>query len=96
MGWMGLLKREIESTYRSTEKLFDFVDEDSLNWKPTTGTNWMTVGQLLKHLADACGAPMRCFVTGNWGLPEGMAMGTMSPEEMLPPASKMPTVESVE
>ena len=57
----------------------------------------MTLGQLLKHLADGCGAPMRGFVTGDWGpLPEGAAdAGELSPEEMLLPAEKMPTVESV-
>ena len=35
------------------------------------------------------------FFTGDWGMPEGMSMEDMAPEEMLPPAEKLPTVESV-
>ena len=56
----------------------------------------MTTGQLLMHLTTGCGAPMRGFVTGDWGLPEGMSFEDIPPDEMLPPAEKMPAVESVE
>jgi hypothetical protein len=55
----------------------------------------MTMGQLLKHLADGCGAPFRGFVTGDWGMPEGMDVKDLAPEDMLPPAEKMPTIDSV-
>ena len=94
MNWMDLLKAEVESSYSVTEKLLAKVDEDSLAWKPQTGGNWMTTGQLLKHITESCGAAFRGFITGDWGLPEGVDMSSLSPEEMLPPAEKMPTVPS--
>ena len=95
MNWKELLKSEIESTYLLTEGLFNFVDEDKLDWKPSTENNWMTTRQLLRHLSDACGAPIKGFVTGDWGMPEGVDLADLSPEEMLPPDEKLPTVNSV-
>ena len=95
MNWTELLESEIEDTYKVTDGLLDLVDHDSLDWKPCPENNWMTMGQLLMHLTNACGAPIRGFVTGDWGLPEGIDVGDLSPEEMLPPAEKLPTVESV-
>ncbi len=96
MNWTRLLKDEIETTYATTARLLDQVDPDGLNWKPASGGNWMTVGQLLKHISNACGAPCKGFVTDDWGLPAGKKLGDLSPDEMLPPAEKMPAVESVE
>ncbi len=96
MQWTQLLKDEVESTYRTTARLLDKVDAASLGWKPQSGQNWMTVGQLIKHLASGCGAPCKGFVTGDWGLPEGMKFEDIPPEEMLPPAEKMPAAASVE
>ena len=72
------------------------VEEGNLDWRPETGHNWMTMGQLLKHIPTACGFCMRGFVTGDWGMPEGVDISEMSPDEMLPPADKMPTTESVQ
>ncbi len=95
MNWTDLLKSEIESTYRATLGLLDKVDPDALGWKPSTGANWMTVGQLLNHITGACGASCRAFVTGDWGMPEGVRMEDLPPEEMLPPAEKLPTIASV-
>jgi uncharacterized damage-inducible protein DinB len=92
MNWTELLQTEIGSTYRATQNLIDLVDEESLDWAPPSGSNWMTVGQLLMHLTEACGTAFRGFVTGNWGIPEGVEM---SAEEMLPAADKMPTVSSI-
>jgi hypothetical protein len=92
MNWTALITSEIESTYRVTQNLIDLVDEDRLDWKPATGSNWMTVGQLLMHLTDACGAAMRGFATGDWGIPEGTAM---TEEEMLPLAEKLPAIGTV-
>jgi hypothetical protein len=91
MNWTELLRTEIDSTYRVTQALMDLVDDDRLDWKPASGSNWMTTGQLLCHLTDACGASMRGFVTGEWGMPEGMPA-----EDMLPPAERLPTVGSVQ
>lgn len=92
MNWTELIQTEIETTYRVTQALIDMVDEGTLDWKPATGSNWMTVGQLLQHTTDACGAPIRGFVTGDWGMPPEEEM---SAEEMLPSAAKMPAVSSV-
>jgi hypothetical protein len=95
MIWTNLLKHEIDSTYKAAEGLLGMVDEEKLNWKPPSGTNWMTTGQLLHHLTDACGGTFKGFVTGDWGLPAGVDPSQMTAEQMLPPAEKMPSVPSV-
>lgn len=95
MNWTELLKSEIETAYASTAKLLDRVDPASLEWKPQTGSNWMTVSQLLKHISEGCGAACKGFVTGDWGMPEGMKIEDIPPEEMLPPAEKLPAIGSV-
>jgi hypothetical protein len=92
MNWTELLKAEMQSTYTTTEKLVGLVDDSELQWKPSTGTNWMTTGQLLRHLGEACGAPFRAFITGDWGLPEGADISALTE---LPPAEKLPTIGSV-
>jgi len=86
MNWTELIRTEIESTYAVTEGLLNLVDEESLGWYPSTGSNWMTVGQLLHHLVNACGAPIRGFVTGDWGRPS---------EESPARPPRLPSVESV-
>ena len=91
-----ILREDAEDIYKATEALIRLVDEEALQWKPSTGSNWMTTGQLLKHLATACGMPVRCFVTGDWGMPDGMDPSEMPADEMLPSAEKMPSVESAE
>ena len=96
MNWTQLLTAEIDAAYSSTAKLLDKVDPASLDWKPATGANWMTVGQLLKHLTEACGAACKAFVTGDWGMPPGVDMKDIPPEEMLPPAEKLPAIASLD
>ncbi|HEX8983835.1 MAG TPA: DinB family protein [Bryobacteraceae bacterium] len=96
MNWTQLLKAEIETAYATTVGLLDKVDPASLAWKPESGCNWMTVGQLLKHISEGCGAGCKAFVSNDWGLPDGKTMEDLSPEEMLPPAEQMPAVKSVE
>jgi len=95
MNWTKLLKSEIESVYAVTDQLLDRVEEGQLDWKPSPENNWMTTGQLIWHIASSCGAPMRGFVTGDWGLPDGVDPSKLPPEEMLPPAEKLPAVERV-
>jgi len=90
-----VLKQEADSMYGVTEALIRRVEPDALGWKPATGQNWMTVGQLLKHCTSACGAGIQGFLTGDWGLPEGVRFEDLKPEEMLPPASALPAVGSV-
>lgn len=95
MNWRELLIGGIEYNYAVAESLMNKVNDSDLNWKPSTGYNWMTVGQLLLHTTESCGAAIKGFVTGDWGLPEGFDPSKMSPEEMLPPAEKMKSVSSV-
>jgi uncharacterized damage-inducible protein DinB len=95
MNWKALLEAETQSTYTVTERLFGRVDDDGLQWKPATGHNWMTTGQLLMHITQSCGMCFRGFVTGDWGMPEGQDFSELTPEEQLPPAEKLPTIESV-
>ena len=92
-----ILKKQVEETYRATLGLVDLVDADQLDWKPTTGDNWMTTGQLLHHLETACGALAGCFVTGDWSVlaqlepPEA----ERDPETGMLPASAMQTCTDV-
>jgi len=95
MNWKELLKKEIETTYTLTENLLNLVDNDKIDYKPSDENNWMSMGQLLRHLTDACGAPIKGFVTGDWGLPDGMTFDDLSEDEMLPSAAKLPAVNSV-
>jgi uncharacterized damage-inducible protein DinB len=96
MSWRELLTREIEYRYSVTEKLLDRVEDSELDWKPATGENWMTTGQLLRHISDGCGAAFKGFVTGDWGMPADFDPAQMNPEDMLPPAEKMPAVTGVD
>jgi hypothetical protein len=96
MNWTQLLQSEIEVAYRTTAGLLDKVDPAGLEWKPPMGCNWMTVGQLLKHISEACGAACRAFVTNDWGLPPGVKIEDLPPEETLPPAEKLPAIDSLE
>ena len=89
MNWTDLLKSEIESSYHATEGLLKLVDADKLGWKPATGANWMSTGQLLEHITSACGACCKGFVTGDWGLPPGAEM-------QMPTAAQMASVKSVD
>jgi hypothetical protein len=95
VNWTELLKSEIEHTYQGTENLLDRVEGDGLDWKPPTGSNWMTTGQLIMHITNACGSAFRGFVTGDWGMPEGVEVSELPPEEMVPPAERLPTASSV-
>ena len=94
MNWTELLKSGADGAYHATEGLIALVDDDSLDWKPETGENWMTTGQLLMHITCACGACMKGFVTGDWSMPEGAEMDDAG-DEMLPPAEVLPTVQTV-
>lgn len=95
MNWTDLLAREIKYAYQAAEGLMDLVEDEDLDWKPSSGDNWMTTGQLLYHVAEACGMATKGFVTGDWGLPEGVSMDDMGSGDMMPPAEAMPSVTSV-
>lgn len=95
MKWTELLKNEVAMTYRATEGLLEQVDDDALDWKPATGENWMTTGQLLFHITSACGFCCKGFVTGDWTMPGMGDVAEMSDDEMHVPADVLPTAESV-
>jgi len=98
MNWTDLLNESIEENYRVAGKLMAEVTDADLDWKPSTGKNWMTVGQLLMHMTNACGYCCRGFVTGDWAPPEGAERpeGSTPEDEMLPPAEGLPAVGSVQ
>ena len=93
MAWTELLQHEIADTYKAAHGLIDMVDEGALDWKPRTGENWMTTGQLLRHITEACGECCRGFVTGEWPVPEGA--GDEGPDPTMVTAEQMATVASV-
>jgi len=95
MKWTEFLTDEAERTYAVTARLLDLVEPDRLDWMPATGMNWMTTGQLLKHISNACGEPCRGLVTGEWGLPPGTTLEDLTPQEIMPSAENLPTVTSV-
>lgn len=95
MKWKELIGGGMEYAYSVTENLFNLVQESDLNWKPATGSNWMTTAQLLKHITEACGLCFKGFVTGDWGMPDGMDLSDLSQEDMMLTAEKMPAVKSV-
>lgn len=72
MGWKAILIKQVKDAYRAAEGLLELVEDEQLNWKPESGENWMTTGQLLNHMADACGLMFKCFITGTWEFEEGL------------------------
>ena len=95
MNWTDILTHELKYAYHAADGLMDLVEDEDLVWKPLSGDNWMTTGQLLYHVAEACGMAIKGFVTGDFGLPEGVSVDDMGSGDMLPPAEAMPTVASV-
>ena len=92
MTWTELLHAEIAVTDNAADKLMARLEENVLDWKPAQGNNWMTTGQLLRHMSEACGFYCRAFATGDWSMPEGVE----APEgEMMPPAESLPSVASI-
>ena len=97
MQWTELLTTMMKESFTVADGLMKLVNDDELDWKPATGKNWMTTGQLLKHMTVSCGFCCRGFATGDWDMPEGDC-DSDSPgdhESMLPPAEALPTVGSV-
>lgn len=65
MNWTEFLRQEIENNHKATIGLLDKAEGCDLEWRPQSGNNWMTVGQLLKHITEACGYGCRAFITGD-------------------------------
>ena len=94
MNWRQLLTEEIEYNYMVADKVMALVDDDKLDWKPETGENWMTAGQVLKHIASSTGPCFKGFITGDWRVGD-VDYNDLPKEEMLPTAEALPTVDSV-
>lgn len=94
MKWSELVAGSFHYNYAVAEKLISQVSDADLSWKPSTGSNWMTVGQLLFHITEACGWCCKGFATGDWGMPPE-AGASEAEANMLPPAEKMRSVSSV-
>ncbi|MGD0038482.1 MAG: DinB family protein [Bacteroidota bacterium] len=91
-----ILLEEAKTTYTITDKLFHRVTDSDLSWKPTTGKNWMTIGQLLMHCASfGCGKAIQGFVKGDWGIPEGVELKDLNADQHVPPVTMLPSVDSV-
>lgn len=88
MNWTALLTSKIDENYGATLGLARKAKDAELGFRPATGSNWMTLGQLLDHLGNAGGTCVKGFVTGDWGLPEGAEM-TMPKAEDLPAAKSV-------
>ncbi|MBI5833016.1 MAG: DinB family protein [Armatimonadetes bacterium] len=95
MDWKSLLGSLLAREYRAAEGLLGKLTDADLTWKPATENNWMTAGQLAHHVGDACGMLFVGFISGQWPCPEGVDPENMKPEDMLPPAEKLPTVATV-
>ena len=97
MQWTELLPIMMKESFATADGLMKLVNDDELDWKPATGKNWMTTGQLLKHISGSCGFCCRGFDTGDWGMPEGESESDSGGghEDMLPPAEALPSVSSV-
>ncbi len=95
MTWTELLKGHVEMSYASADGLLNLLKDEELAWKPETGQNWMTAGQLVRHLTDACGAACKGFVTGGWGMPKDFDSSEFPPADMMPSAESMPSIDSV-
>ena len=89
MNWRPYLEERLNRTYRVVDDLVDLLTEDDLDWKPATGSNWMTVGQLLEHLAGCGGITFHYLADGKAATrPEG-------PAGELPLAGALPSVKSL-
>jgi len=92
-----VLLDQVDSAYQITEKLFQRVDDNELSWMPSTGKNWMSLGQLLMHCANyGCGKAVQGFTTGDWDFPESSESNSSESAEHIPPAEMLPSVESVD
>jgi uncharacterized damage-inducible protein DinB len=91
-----ILLEKAETTYAVTDKLFRRVTDDDLSWKPSTGKNWMNIGQLLMHCASfGCGKAIQDFVKGDWSIPEEVVLKDLNADQHVPPVAMLPSVNSV-
>lgn len=95
MKWMELLTDEIVYSYSVTDHLMSLVRNDELDWKPDHGSNWMSMGQLLMHMTDACGSTFKGLISGSWDIREEYAVNELDIQQIFPPADMLPSVNSI-
>ena len=93
-----LLRKQADDVFGAALGLVALVDDGALDWKPSSGGNWMTTGQLLKHLESACGIVAECFVDGDWSrlaaMEAEMDTSKRDPVTGMYPAEALPTASS--
>ncbi|MFC2079463.1 DinB family protein [Candidatus Bipolaricaulota bacterium] len=72
MGWTDALTKQMEGAHLAAARLIGMAEGESLDWKPENDDNWMTLGQLIRHLDDSCGVMFKGFVSGEWDFAEGL------------------------
>jgi uncharacterized damage-inducible protein DinB len=95
MTLIELLQSQVEDTYRTADDLLGIVEDGDLNWKPSQGDNWWTVGQLLRHLTVSCGIWCKGFVTGTWDDAGDVDYSKVPEGQPLPPAEAYRSIENV-
>lgn len=95
MKWKELLSDEITYTYGVSDHLISLVRDEELDWKPDHGSNWMSLGQLLMHMTDACGSTFEGLINGAWDIREEYAVNEMDVQQIFPHADTLPSVNSV-
>jgi len=91
-----VLLEQATTTYDTAGRLFARVSAADLPWKPATGENWMSVGQLLMHCAAfGCGRAVAGFVTGDWRPDGEVGSAEVDADVHQPPATSLPSVRSV-
>lgn len=95
MKWKELLSDEILYTYGVADHLMSLVRDDELDWKPDHGSNWMSMGQLLMHMTDACGSTFDGLINGAWDIREEFQVNELETRQIFPSADMLPSVNSV-
>ena len=95
MKWKELLSDEILYTYGVADHLMSLVRDDELDWKPDHGSNWMSMGQLLMHMTDACGSTFDGLINGAWAIREEFQVNELETRQIFPSADMLPSVNSV-
>jgi len=95
MNLVEMLTSQIEDTYRATDDLISLVKDTELDWKPSQGDNWWTVGRLLRHMTVSCGIWCKGFVTDTWDEAGDVDATKIPKGAPLPPADTYRSIDSV-
>lgn len=68
--------------YRAAKALIGMTPGDRLDWKP--GANFMSLGQVIYHVADGLGGDLRRLFSGDWPAMTGEELAEMMKVENRP------------